>query len=606
MSFKLTQFNLFESLPEQRALIIDLPVYDKLLQIKGTNQPGLISEDALVTQPFYDQSIAVQLVYELDSVIKEEAVNLTLKGQFGKMPPADWPRTIPAVQQWSPLNRAERLSLNHKDKILVLDPSLIEVATLFQAELKGKGLELELLITEAERSEAVRIIFSSTESINLIDEAYYMEMQQQQIKIFANHPTGAFYATRTLLQLDVTNLDSGIIYDYPRYQHRGFMLDVGRKFVPYPYLLNIVDQMAYYKLNDLQLHLNDNYIFLQEHVKGKGLSEREELEYVLKHALEGFRIESSIKNSDGEKLTSKEYYSKEELTELANYAAKRGVKIVPEIDTPGHALSLTRIRPDLIYRGKLSEGKHYVERAAMLDLEEQYEATLAFVLELFDDLLDPEDGALKAFDTIHIGTDEYYGNPEKYRKYVNELIQYIQNKGLTPRLWGSLTNKKGSTEVNLTGTEVHIWSLDWQNPSDLFGTGCKLINIIDNPTYSVPSGKGDIRAYGDYSDYIAQYNQWSPHDFTLAGGESYDESIVDIIGGAFAIWNDNTDLHETGITPADIYDRFLKTLPVVSEKTWGSFQAPATYNMFQETVLKNLTHITPPILASSPEEYKKG
>lgn len=601
MSFKLTQFNLLESQPEQRELIIDLPVCDKLLQIKGTNQPGLISEDGTVTQPFYDQSVAVQLEYELDSEIKEEAVTLTVKGQFGKRPPFDWPITVPAVQQWHPLDSTERVSLKNHYKILVLDPSLLEVAELFQADLKAKGLELELLKSEGEWSEAESITFSSRESTNLTDEGYYMEIDKQQIKIWANHPMGAFYATRTLLQLDVTNLASGIIYDYPRYQHRGFMLDVGRKFVPYPYLLKIVDQMAYYKLNDLQLHLNDNYIFLEEHVKGKGLTEQEELDYVLQHAMEGFRIESSIESEDGKKLTSKEHYSKEQLSELANYGAKRGVKVVPEIDTPGHALSLTRIRPDLIYQGKLSKGKHHVERVAMLDLEEQYEATLAFVLELFDELLDPEDGALKAFDTIHIGTDEYYGNTESYRKYVNALIQYIKSKGLTPRFWGSLTSKDGSTEVELTGTEVHIWSMDWQNPSDLFGTGSKLINIVDNPTYSVPSGIGDIRAYGDYSDYIAQYNQWSPHNFTLSGGESYDESIADIVGGAFAIWNDNIDLHETGVTPADIYERFLKILPVVSEKTWGSFHAPSTYHMFQEKVLKNLAHTTAAIMASGPE-----
>ena len=47
--------------------------------------------------------------------------------------------------------------------------------------------------------------------------------------------------------------------------------------------------MAYYKMNDLQLHLNDNYIFLKEHLAGKNLSPEEQLKYVLEHAKTGFR-----------------------------------------------------------------------------------------------------------------------------------------------------------------------------------------------------------------------------------------------------------------------------------------------------------------------------
>ena len=51
--------------------------------------------------------------------------------------------------------------------------------------------------------------------------------------------------------------------DFPSFSHRGFMLDTGRKFIPYDTLVDIMLNMAYYKMNDLQLHLNDNYIFLK-------------------------------------------------------------------------------------------------------------------------------------------------------------------------------------------------------------------------------------------------------------------------------------------------------------------------------------------------------
>ena len=58
--------------------------------------------------------------------------------------------------------------------------------------------------------------------------------------------------------------------------------------------------MAYYKMNDLQLHLNDNYIFLKEHLAGKNLSPEEQLKYVLEHAKTGFRVETDIVGKNGQ------------------------------------------------------------------------------------------------------------------------------------------------------------------------------------------------------------------------------------------------------------------------------------------------------------------
>ncbi|MFV1084636.1 family 20 glycosylhydrolase, partial [Klebsiella pneumoniae] len=103
-------------------------------------------------------------------------------------------------------------------------------------------------------------------------EGYGITIQDGVITIEAATNTGAFYATRTLLQMGESNLQNGEIRDFPSFSHRGFMLDTGRKFIPYDTLVDIMLNMAYYKMNDLQLHLNDNYIFLKEHLAGKNLS----------------------------------------------------------------------------------------------------------------------------------------------------------------------------------------------------------------------------------------------------------------------------------------------------------------------------------------------
>ena len=94
-----------------------------------------------------------------------------------------------------------------------------------------------------------------------------------------------------------------------------------------------------------------------------------------------------------------------------------------------------------------------------------------------------------------------YGSPESYRRYVNDMIQYIKGKGLTPRIWGSLSAKQGTTPVDWKDVEVDIWSIGWQRPQAAIAQGAKIINITDIPTYSVPSGSNSQGGYGDYANY---------------------------------------------------------------------------------------------------------
>lgn len=82
------------------------------------------------------------------------------------------------------------------------------------------------------------------------------------MKVSAPEVIGAYWATRTLLQMAEQDakqaLPKGDITDFPDYGLRGFMIDCGRKFIPMPYLRDLAEIMSYYKMNTLQVHLNDN------------------------------------------------------------------------------------------------------------------------------------------------------------------------------------------------------------------------------------------------------------------------------------------------------------------------------------------------------------
>ena len=550
-----------------------LPTLPGKVSLIGSNKQGVIDLQNHIYKPLTDQRVKVMVEQIKDSHTFTKEFEVVIKGLHQDEGVGVKPKVAPAVQQW--YGKEGQSSITSDTVLATGDSGFDQAATFYQSDLASRGLELATGDKQAQK----RIEFKKVENKGYGKEGYGITIQDGVITIEAATNTGAFYATRTLLQMGESNLQNGEIRDFPSFSHRGFMLDTGRKFIPYDTLVDIMLNMAYYKMNDLQLHLNDNYIFLKEHLAGKNLTQEEELKYVLEHAKTGFRVETDIVGKNGQKLTSDEHYTKEEMQNLIKLAKALHINLVPEIDTPGHALSFVKVRPDLMYQGSLSDyrGKHNVERVAMLDLDNKYDETLAFVKSVYDKLLDGPDAPLHGVSTVHIGTDEYYGSRESYRRYVNDLIKYIKGKGYTPRIWGSLSAKRGKTAVDWKDVEVDIWSIGWQQPKEAIAQGAKIINITDIPTYSVPNGDNRQAAYGDYANYETQYNGWTPNDFRTGHGPLLEASNPNIIGGGHAVWNDNIDLHETGLTSYDIFKRFFKSMQTTAERTWGSDRAAATF-----------------------------
>ena len=550
-----------------------LPTLPGKVSLIGSNKQGVIDLQNHIYKPLTDQRVKVMVEQIKDSHTFTKEFEVVIKGLHQDEGVGIKPKVAPAVQQW--YGKEGQSSITSDTVLATGDSGFEQAATFYQSDLASRGLELATGDKQAQQ----RIEFKKVENKGYGKEGYGITIQDGVITIESATNAGAFYATRTLLQMGEKDLQNGEIRDFPSFSHRGFMLDTGRKFIPYDTLVDIMLNMAYYKMNDLQLHLNDNYIFLKEHLAGKNLSPEEELKYVLEHAKTGFRVETDIVGKNGQKLTSDEHYTKEEMQNLIKLAKALHINLVPEIDTPGHALSFVKVRPDLMYQGSLSDyrGKHNVERVAMLDLDNKYDETLAFVKSVYDKLLDGPDAPLHGVSTVHIGTDEYYGSRESYRRYVNDLIKYIKGKGYTPRIWGSLSAKRGKTAVDWKDVEVDIWSIGWQQPKEAIAQGAKIINITDIPTYSVPNGDNRQAAYGDYANYETQYNGWTPNDFRTGHGPLLEASNPNVIGGGHAVWNDNIDLHETGLTSYDIFKRFFKSMQTTAERTWGSDRAAATF-----------------------------
>lgn len=149
------------------------------------------------------------------------------------------------------------------------------------------------------------------------------------------------YAMQTILQmykLDTAGFPVGQMRDYPRFEVRGFMWDVARKPVSLDMMKNVTRTMRYYKMNDFQVHLSDNLIFLEDY----GAEENQWQAY------SAFRLQTDVANAEGETPTAKDYsITKDQMRDFIQSERALGMNIVPEIDMPAHAVAFTKVWPEL-------------------------------------------------------------------------------------------------------------------------------------------------------------------------------------------------------------------------------------------------------------------
>ena len=409
----------------------------------------------------------------------------------------------------------------------------------------------------AEEGATIRL----TEGKGRDEEAYGLTVNKKYVSISASGKQGRYWGTRTLLQMLVQNpaeLPCGKAWDAPRYKLRGLMLDVGRLPIPLDYLYEVVRLMAWYKMNDLQLHLNDNYIFHEHYVKAG--------QDPLRMSYSAFRMQSDVKGKDGTPLTAQDlFYRKAEFRALVAFAAERGVHIVPEFDAPGHALSFTRVRPDLIYQGPM---KHVDRRCEMLDAANP--ETLKFVGRVWDEFLTGKNPAFGGCRVVHVGADEFFGEAEDYRRFADGLLKHILKRGYTPRIWGSLKAKTGKTPVQVKGVQMNLWSVDWGTAWQSVNLGYDVITTFDRDLYVVPFAS----YYRADNNRKQLYETWVPNRF---GKESLPAGHPQLLGATFAVWNDEIDRLHRGYGSYDLWPVIDGMVNVLAQKMWGQPTPPRSY-----------------------------
>lgn len=460
---------------------------------------------------------------------------LSLFVQMGLYAQNEKPFVVPELKEWKG-SKGDFVPSSDM-RVVYADEALRAVAEAFAADY-GQMFGAAPAVAQGKPS-AGDIYFTLKKDKKLGSEGYAIRVDRY-VTVSAPEVVGAYWATRTLLQISEQTEDhqlpKGQLRDWPDYAMRGFMMDCGRKFIPMSYMRDLVKMMAYYKMNTLQVHLNDNgFKQFFGHDWGRTYA--------------AFRLECDTYPG----LTARDgYYTKHEFIDFQEEAASRFVEIIPEIDAPAHTLAFSHYKPEI---GSQEYGMDHLD---LFNPE-----TYKFMDGLFKEYLEGDKPVFRG-PRVHIGTDEYSNKKkdvvEKFRAFTDRYIRLVESYGKQACVWGALTHAAGETPVKSENVIMSAWYNGYADPKEMVRQGYKLISIPDGLVYIVP-------AAGYYYDYLNTqylYEKWTP---AHVGKAVFEEKDPAILGGMFAVWNDHVG---NGISVKDIHHRLFPALQTLATKTWDA------------------------------------
>ncbi len=278
------------------------------------------------------------------------------------------------------------------------------------------GLGIEVKTTSETPSPGNIFITLSDSDSELGNEGYQLTITDKLVTLAANQPAGLFRGIQTIRQLLPAKVElsdkqkgpwklaTGTIRDFPLYGYRGSMLDVARHFFGVDDVKNFIDQLAYYKMNVLHLHLSDDQGWRIEIKSWPNLTAH------------GGKTE--VGGGEGG------FYTQEQYTDIVKYAQDNYITIVPEIDMPGHTNAALASYAELNENGKATE-LYTGTDVGFSSLATKKEITYKFIDDVIREL-----AALTPGEYIHIGGDESHATKiEDYIPFIEKVQGMVEAHG---------------------------------------------------------------------------------------------------------------------------------------------------------------------------------
>ena len=333
--------------------------------------------------------------------------------------------------------------------------------------------EAKLLQEKLSTIYGIQVVDSSSTTIKLTHlnapmhknrEQYKLEVSSEGIEISGINAHGVFNGCQTLLalfkgQTAPYRLECVSIEDYPDLVYRGQMLDVARNFTTIDNVKKLIDILASYKINVLHLHLTDDEGW---RIEIPGLEELTSVSARRGHTLD--ESNNLYPSYDGAfdangATTGNGYYTKAEFIDLLQYATARHIRVIPEVDCPGHSRAAI-VAMNARYNKYIDTDPAKAKEYLLCDFEDKSEyrsaqaytdnvmnvalpSTYTFIDKVFSEIAIMYQEAGLTLPSIHIGGDEvpkgaWLGSPlaqtlmqKENLKDTKQLSEYFFQKAIT-------------------------------------------------------------------------------------------------------------------------------------------------------------------------------
>ena len=271
--------------------------------------------------------------------------------------------------------------------------------------------------------------YAGTEELG--DEGYTLDVTTSGVTVTANSASGFYYAFQSIKKMLPANVmaevkDASVteyslpvvsIVDAPRFEYRGFMLDVSRHFFSTDEIKRMIDVMSYYKMNRFHWHLTDDQGWRFEVKKYPRLTT---VGATRNNSWSTDRVYGSFYSGEP---YGPYFYTQEQCREIVAYAAERHIEVVPEIEFPGHSCAVNAAYPELSCN---PNAEHSVKVNGGI-YSDVLNVASPLVLQFAKDVLD-EVIEVFPYNEIHIGGDE---TPTSAWQSNAECQALMQEKGFT-------------------------------------------------------------------------------------------------------------------------------------------------------------------------------
>ncbi|EDL00873.1 hexosaminidase B, isoform CRA_b, partial [Mus musculus] len=341
------------------------------------------------------------------------------------------------------------------------------------------------------------------------DETYSLLVQEPVAVLKANSVWGALRGLETFSQLvyqdsfGTFTINESSIADSPRFPHRGILIDTSRHFLPVKTILKTLDAMAFNKFNVLHWHIVDDQSFPYQSTTFPELSNKGS--YSLSHV-----------------------YTPNDVRMVLEYARLRGIRVIPEFDTPGHTQSWGKGQKNLLTPCYNQKTKTQV----FGPVDPTVNTTYAFFNTFFKEI-----SSVFPDQFIHLGGDEV-----EFQCWILEIISSLKKNSI---VWQEVFDDKVELQP---GTVVEVWKSEHYSYELKQVTGSGFPAILSAPWYL------DLISYGqDWKNY------YKVEPLNFEGSEKQKQLVI---GGEACLWGEFVDA--TNLTP-----RLWPRASAVGERLWS-------------------------------------